>query len=172
MSSDMTTPRDQGADVRLSLLSARQRLATSRSELVRHMSGDFTLPVSEADLGEHREASSPKRKKKSAGFLGNWDLVKLGISSWWRHHPANVAVQVAAPLFHQYAERRPFQLLAISAGLGAGFVLLKPWRLVSVGGLTVAALKSSEFSALVASLLSRRQTDEDLTDQSGYSSEE
>jgi len=40
-------------------------------------------------------------------------------------------------------------------------VVLRPWRVVSMGGLLVAALKSSEISATLLSLLSRPAQDND-----------
>ena len=64
------------------------------------------------------------------------------------------ALDVAKPLLGKYAEEKPFQLLGVAAAAGAAVVLLRPWRLVSLTGLTVTALKSSQFSRLLLSLLS------------------
>lgn len=136
--------------------SPQQRLAISRSDLIRHMSGD-TKPRSHPEAsfieGDDQPVETLGDSPKASASLNTWDLLKLGVQTWWRHHPGNMALSVATPLLGRYAHRRPFQLLAISAGVGAAVVLLKPWRLISLGDLTVAALKSSEFSSLVASML-------------------
>jgi hypothetical protein len=164
MSTVMTRLFDDDTHAEPSPLNARQRLAASRSELVRHMSGDTrSTSGSDGSSEEQPQAPSPGGHR-SAAPLGTWGLVKLGIGSWWRHHPANMAVAVATPLLHRYAGRKPFQLLAISAGAGAAVVLLKPWRLISLGGLALATLKSSEFSGLVASLLSSKDGESDSAD--------
>ena len=42
-----------------------------------------------------------------------------------------------------------------AAGVGAAVVVVKPWRLVSVGSLAVAALKSSQASSFVLSLITQ-----------------
>ena len=47
----------------------------------------------------------------------------------WQHHPAHVALQVGQPLLQRAARKRPFQLLAGAAALGALVVLARPWRM-------------------------------------------
>lgn len=145
-------------------LSATERLAFSRSKLVRHMSGDVRN-IEDGLAGEEEiDVTLANGAKRLSTAVGTWGLLKLAVNSWWRHHPANMAVLVATPLFHRYADRKPFQLLAFAAGLGAAAVLLKPWRLISLGGLALATLKSSEFSGLVASLLSAKGNEMETTD--------
>jgi hypothetical protein len=56
----------------------------------------------------------------------------------------------------EYARQRPLKLVGIAAGLGALLVVTRPWRLVSLGGLAVAALKSSQVSNFALSFLSSR----------------
>lgn len=53
----------------------------------------------------------------------------------------------------KYAKEEPLKLLGISVIAGAAIALLKPWRLISVTGLGIAALKSSQASGLLLSLL-------------------
>ena len=135
---------------------AIQRLVTSRSRLVKHMLGNAGS-MSGLSVSSEREQNTDNREpERLAVPSGTWQVIKLGLNSWWRHHPANMALAIATPLLHRYANRKPFKLLAISAGVGAAVVLSKPWRLISIGGFAVAALKSSEFSALVASLLTSK----------------
>lgn len=44
-------------------------------------------------------------------------------------------LQLVQPVVVSYATAYPFKTLAISAALGAAVVILKPWRLVTIGGL-------------------------------------
>jgi hypothetical protein len=61
---------------------------------------------------------------------------------------------LAKPTLKRYAEEKPLQLLGIAAAAGAAAVVLRPWRLVSLGGVLLATLKSSELSGALASMLS------------------
>lgn len=135
---------------------ARQRLVASRSRLVKHMLGNAGSMSNLSVSGERERNIDNREPERLAVPSGAWQVIKLGLNSWWHHHPANVALALATPLLHRYADRKPFKLLAISAGIGAAVVLSKPWRLISIGGFAVATLKSSEFSALVASLLTSK----------------
>lgn len=149
-------------------LSPQERLAMSRKALVRHMSRDSRphhaapqettasgLPQGQAD---ELSAPPPSKSRFSSGTLG---MLKRGLRTWWRQHPANFAVSVAQPLLGRYASQSPFRLLAISAGVGAALVVIKPWRLVSMGGIALATLKSSEFSGLLMSMLASEPDDTD-----------
>lgn len=140
--------------------SPQDRLATSRKALVRHMSRDSRPETTDARPTDssHVPLSGPA---SSGARLpnGTFAMLKRGVRGWWRHHPANFAVSLANPLLGRYAKQSPFRLLAISAGVGAALVLLKPWRLVSMGGLALATLKSSEFTGLLTSLLSAHPDD-------------
>ena len=149
-------------------LSPQERLAASRKALVRHMSRDArhenrnapdtSGSASEQDIGDQVSAKSLSGSGFSSRTLR---LLKRGLRTWWRHHPANFAVSVAQPLLGRYASQSPFRLLAISAGVGAALVVVKPWRLVSMGGIALATLKSSEFSGLLMSMLSPQADDND-----------
>ena len=74
--------------------------------------------------------------------------------AWWSHHPAQMAVELATPALRSYLRKRPFQVLALSAGVGALLVVTRPWRLISVTTLVVAIVKSSQLSGVVMSALS------------------
>ena len=50
--------------------------------------------------------------------------------------------------------RKPAQFLGIAAAVGAIVVIARPWRLISVTGLMVALLKSSQLSSVVMSAMS------------------
>lgn len=133
----------------------QERLASSRRAIVRHMTRD------------HKGAREAQRHESDGleGFgdfdgepvhegTGTWSVIKGAIRSWWHYHPANVAFDFARPMINQYAEDKPYKLLGIAAGVGAAAVVLRPWRLMSLGGIALAAVKSSGLSSLVLSMIS------------------
>lgn len=128
-----------------------ERLAASRKALIRHMSGDGRTPEDHDDFeGDERF---------HAASSGAWETVKHAMRAFWRKHPVGVAIDLARPVIGKYAEEQPFKLLGISAGIGAAAVLLRPWRLVSLGAVLVAALKSSELSNMLFSMLATSRHD-------------
>ena len=82
-----------------------------------------------------------------------WHVFKRAVVGWWYHHPAHVALDVARPLVGKYAQAHPVKLLGVAAAIGAAAVFLKPWRLISLGGVLLAALKSSDLKGMVFSVL-------------------
>ena len=80
--------------------------------------------------------------------------VRHGVRTWWRYHPAHMAVELASPLMREYARRKPMQLLAISLAAGAALTFARPWRLISLTTLLVALLKSSQLSQLFMAAMS------------------
>lgn len=133
-----------------SILSAQQRLAASRQAIVRDMNreeepetGTFSLEGGNDDISESGiDASS-----------GSWDLIKQVAGSWWRSHPAHLALDVAKPMMQGYAQDQPVKLLGIAAATGAALVVLRPWRLISLTGVALALIKSSEVSGIVQSMM-------------------
>ena len=124
-------------------LSPRERLDKSRQAIVRQMGHDHhATPVEQGGSDTEIDASA-----------STWSLVKQTASSWWHGHPASLALDFAKPRMQRFAQEQPVKLLAISAGMGAAAVLLRPWRLISLTGLVLAALKSSEVTGLASSLL-------------------
>ena len=91
-------------------------------------------------------------------FLKNPTVRKLmhAVQVWWRHHPAKLALEIAQPSLHQYAQRKPYHLLGIAAAVGVATVFVRPWRLVSVTGLALAAVKSSGIANMAMSILLSR----------------
>ena len=130
----------------------QERLANSRKAIVRHMSRDAH------PHGEHNEDSGDGHDTEgdAGGNLegGTWGILKHALGAWWHHHPVSVAFGLAKPTLQHYAEEKPLQLLGIAAAAGAATVLIRPWRLVSVGSLLLAAFKSSEISGALLSMLS------------------
>lgn len=127
----------------------QERLASSRRAIVRHMSRDN----SSDDEPEQPQRYGEGDASQAEG--GTWAFAKHALGAWWQHHPVNATFSLARPVIDQYAREKPLQLLGIAAVAGAAAVVLKPWRLVSMGSLLLAALKSSEISATLLSLISR-----------------
>lgn len=90
---------------------------------------------------------------------GSWDLVKQVACSWWRSHPAHLALDVAKPMMQGYAQDQPVKLLGIAAATGAALVVLRPWRLISLTGVALALIKSTEVSGVVQSLMHGNRPD-------------
>ncbi|MBI2772058.1 MAG: hypothetical protein HYX47_20735 [Burkholderiales bacterium] len=85
---------------------------------------------------------------------GWFSTLKHGLKTWWRYHPAHMALEVATPVLQTYAREKPVQVLGVAAAAGAALVLLRPWRLISVTTLLVALVKSSQLSSVVLSAMS------------------
>lgn len=127
----------------------QQRLASSRKAMVRHMTRD-SHPDQSSDPREFSDMNAGGDSKSS--FSGTWSILKHAVSVWWHHHPLSMAADLAEPVLGKYAREKPLAVLVIAAGAGAAAVVLKPWRLVSLGAMLIAALKSSEFSGALLSM--------------------
>ena len=135
--------------------SPHSRLVASRKALVRQMT--------RADGGSENSFSvnSPQTNHEAAGAeinrkrRGAWQVITEAAMAGWQHHPVHIAVDIGRPFLVKYARDKPMQLLGIAAGIGAGAVLVKPWRLVSLTGLALAAFKSTNLSSTLLSLLTR-----------------
>lgn len=84
---------------------------------------------------------------------------RLGVMSgtakaWWSHHPVQLVINLATPSLQAYMRRKPFLVLGVAAGIGATMVVTRAWRLISLGTVVVALLKTSQFSGAVLSALS------------------
>ena len=142
-------------------LSPQERLALSRQALMQHMDGD----TKRGRAGSRRAAKAgaddefqDDYSQDEDDFGGPWNLLRLALSSWWRQHPASIATDIASPLLQRFAQDKPLQLIGIAAGVGAAAVLIKPWRLISIGSVLWASLKSSDLTGIVASMLSSSPT--------------
>ena len=100
--SDGQAPQPTRAEESILTLLGKLAMATSAGHTVRHVNATLT---------------------KAAATAGRV------IARRWQHHPAHVALQVGQPLLQRAARKRPFQLLAGAAALGALVVLARPWRM-------------------------------------------
>lgn len=136
---------------------ASDKLARSRQAILEHVARRQRRhdPREETAQGftayEGDPDYDPEPQDPGAGWFGHFTHA---VRTWWRYHPAHMAVDLATPLMRGYARRKPVQLLAISLAGGAVLTFLRPWRLISVTTLLVALLKSSQLSHLFMSAMS------------------
>lgn len=146
-------------------LTPQQRLAASRQAIVQSMGRDRHEhghdEALEEVLSQHTEEeyassadASRSNRTHSSGLNGLWRAVRRATSAWWRSQPACLAVDVVQPVVERYAKANPLKLIGLSAAAGAVLVIAKPWRLISVTGVLIAALRSTQMSSLIASVLS------------------
>jgi hypothetical protein len=135
---------------------ASEKLARSRQAILEHIARRQRRhdPREEVrqDFAEPYEFGIDEEPVEVGG--GWFGHMRHALRTWWRYHPAHMAVDLATPLMRGYARRKPVQLLAISAGLGAALTFARPWKLISVTTLIVALLKSSQLSSLLMAAVS------------------
>jgi len=139
---------------------ARDKLAASRLAIVDYVHrkdrrGDSRDRDEERYFEEDMDDEQPPH---AGGWLGG---LRHAAGSWWRHHPAHLALQLATPALSSFARRKPAVFLGAAAGLGALVLVARPWKLVSATGLLVALLKSSQLSTLVMSAMSAADFEKD-----------
>jgi len=104
---------------------------------------------------DHEPGDTKWEEPDHGGGPAAWfSHLKRMASAWWRHHPAHLGLELATPVLSAYAGRKPVQFLGIAAGVGAVVVIVRPWRLISVTGLLVALVKSSQLSSVIMSAMS------------------
>ena len=108
------------------------------------------------DAGDAAREEYDQARRRGKGWFGSF---KRAAGTWWRHHPAHMGLEIASPMLSAFAAKRPVTYLGVAAVLGAVIVVARPWRLMSVTGLVVALLKSSQLSSMVMSALSATDYD-------------
>ena len=131
------------------------RLVASRKALVRQMARAAGRPDTDLSNGSDELDKATIDTTLNTELSGTWQILIQAVRAWWQHHPAHLAVDIGRPFLNKYAQDKPMQLLGIAAGVGAAVVLIKPWRLVSLTGLAVAAFKSTNLSSTLLSMLPR-----------------
>ncbi|TWO72232.1 hypothetical protein FN976_05875 [Caenimonas sedimenti] len=135
---------------------ATDKLARSRLAIVDHIHRrerrhDPRETPAPPGFGLGGDAEPPDPPDPGSGWLGH---MKHAVKTWWRYHPAHMAVDIATPMLQAYAQRKPVQLLAISAAAGAVLTFARPWKLISLTTIAVAVLKSSQLSGLLMAAMS------------------
>lgn len=127
----------------------QERLAISRKAIVRHMNRRH-----QAIEGKDREDGFNNTDASRSSSQGIFGIIKHAATVWWHRHPANAVAELARPLLSDYARAHPFKLLGFSAAAGVATVVIRPWRMVSVGSLLIAAVKSSGLTNTLISMIS------------------
>jgi hypothetical protein len=137
-----------------------EKLDRSRLAIVEYLAmGERRSDRHAAGENEPGERGDAQDEGADGFFSGNGWLggVCSAARAWWSHHPAQLAVEMATPALRSTMRKRPFQVLALAAGIGALLVVTRPWRLISLTTLAVAIVKSSRLSGAVMSALSDAQ---------------
>ena len=133
-------------------MTPQERLALTRKALVRHMNRNHR--DHEFEIGPEASEGDATGSVRS----GLFSALKHAVRVWWYRNPASSVVELARPLLGDYARIHPFKLLGTAAAVGVATVVIRPWRMVSVGGLLLTAVKSSGLSGVLLSLLTSRAT--------------
>ena len=138
------------------------RLERSRLAILEHIHRKEERRHQASRADDQPSVGERMDRARAAGGGGAWfEQARDALESWWRYHPAHVALDVARPALAAYARRKPGQYVGIAAAAGAALLLLRPWRLVSVTGVLFALLKSPQLAGLVLSALSSSQNPRD-----------
>lgn len=129
-------------------LTPQERLAISRMAIVKHMHGHDLQVLDRID----NETDDPNNS--GLGLHNKISIITHTIKVWWNRHPVNAVLELTRPLMSDYARAHPLKLLSIAMGVGVAIVLIKPWRMVSLGAVAVAAVKSSGISNALYAMLS------------------
>jgi hypothetical protein len=128
-------------------LTPQERLAISRKAIVKHMNRHHR-EIENQNGDDVVDSDAPR-----SASHGTLNIIKNAVRVWWHRNPASAAAELAHPLLSNYASAHPFKLLGISAVVGATAVVIRPWRMVSVGTLLVSAVKSSGLTSALLSML-------------------
>lgn len=123
--------------------SPQQRLEQTRQALAEQL----------ARRRKHRQAANAALAAEAAtparGFAAR---AGRAARVWWHGHPVHDAVDFARPALEDYARHKPLQLVGIAAGAGAALTFFKSWRLLSLTGVAVTLLKTSDLKGVAKSL--------------------
>lgn len=147
---------------------AGARLARTRLAIIEHVYRKELRKESRKDrlaaAAEHVQADGEQWEAAQAAAAsggGTFSRVRRAARSYWRHHPARMGLQVARPVLSRYARRHPAAYVSIAALAGAIFMVARPWRLISVGGVLLALAKSPQLSGVLMSAMSGGDWDDD-----------
>jgi hypothetical protein len=145
----------------LETVSPKERLERSRRALLEQMRGGNPpapdLPQLTNDAETLEGVSESSQTHGTHGTHGSGlSAVSAAAQTWWRHHPARAAIDMAQPIVNDYAARKPLMLLGIALAAGAAVVLFRPWRLISLGGMLIALVKSTNLRKVALSMLKSR----------------
>lgn len=145
---------------------ASDKLARTRLAIIEHVYRKEARKDRFAAAAEHVQADGEQweaaEAAASSGGGGTFARVRRAAKSYWRHHPARMGLQMAKPVLSQYARRHPAAYVGIAALAGAVFMVARPWRLISVGGVLLALAKSPQFAGVLMSAMSGGEWDDEM----------
>ena len=129
---------------------ARARLDRSRLAILDYLQQAQGAPRESEPAGEPSPGAGSDR----------WSHLCAAGRRYWDRHPARLAIRLLAPALSFWGRRHPAAFAFLAAGLGALLVVARPWRLVSVSGLALAAVKSPHLASLAMSAMASLRTHE------------
>ena len=75
------------------------------------------------------------------------------LARWWRRSHLSTATELATPLLQRYASKHPARLVGYAAGVGSLVVLVRPWRLLSLGMVLSLLVRTTDLPGIVSSYL-------------------
>jgi hypothetical protein len=144
---------------------AGDKLARSRLALIEHIQrrerrddkkeARRAREREQGEQGEREQGEQDWDQPEAGEGPARWFAsIKRAALAWWRSSQARLGVELATPVLSGYAKRKPAQFLGIAAAVGAIVIVVRPWRLISVTGLVVTLLKSSQLSSVIMSAMS------------------
>ena len=139
---------------------AADKLAQTRLAIIAHVQRRERRRERAADARTSASAAATTSElgaeAQPAAASGGWFAsLKRVAGAWWRHHPAHMGLELATPVLSAYAARKPRAVPGHRRRWSARCSWSsRPWRLISVTGLLVALVKSSQLSSMVLSAMS------------------
>lgn len=142
--------------------SPKERLALSRAALLAAMgyrSTDTPTGPQLVRIAKARGRTAAHADDTASDGLGRLaDRVEAKVERsvlgrWWRRSHLSTAVELGTPFLQEYAARHPAKLMAGAAGVGSLVVLVKPWRLLSLGMVVGLLVRSTNLAGIVTDYL-------------------
>ncbi len=148
-------------------LTPAQRLKASRHAISAHLQGQGarrSARSAQPDGTPNNNNDDGDARAPSSGPTW-WRIARHTLRAWWHNHPAYSAALIAEPVLTRYVRERPLQVVGIAAAVGAAVVVIKPWRLISVGAVVAATLKSQDITRLMMSLMAQAMPQNERKDE-------
>lgn len=134
-------------------LTPKERLALSRASLLAAMGYRKVA----TDTGEQivRVVKEPEPAAAAATWSRRVEdkIERSMVGSWWRRSHLSTVTELGRPFLQDYAARHPGKLMAYAAGAGSLIVLVKPWRLLSLGMIVGLVVRSTDIAGMVSDYL-------------------
>lgn len=130
-------------------LTPKQRLASSRAALL------VAMGYKPIGTGPRTAALTNERAEMRSTVLGRAEdrLGRSVVGRWWRRSHLSTVAEIGQPFLQNYAARHPAKLVAYAAGTGSLIVLVRPWRLLSLGMVVGLLMKSTDISGFLSDCL-------------------